>query len=127
MIAFGYRDFTKTVFAAVIFSFGFFLGSAYQINTTAASDLGRQVKDKRATSTITGIIDACGNTGAGLGQVLLGATIQAYGWYAGYLLVLAFAFTASLVPLAPVFWREMVEIRQLRRANYAINASTSTV
>ena len=66
-ITFNYQELSRSAFAAVFFMLGFFLGSVYQINTTAAADLGRQVKDKKATSTITGIIDACGNSGAGIG------------------------------------------------------------
>jgi len=68
VIAFRYKDLSHTVFSMAMFCFGFFLGSTqHLINISAAADIGRQIQGKRATSTITGIIDACGNTGAGIG------------------------------------------------------------
>lgn len=80
-LAFRYEELSTSALGATMFFFGFNLGSvAHMINTVCAADLGRENAGKRAASTITGIIDACGNTGAGLGQIILGVTIDAYGW-----------------------------------------------
>jgi len=116
-IAFRYETMSPQALAGAMFFFGFFLGSVKQmINTTCAADLGREIKGKRATATITSIIDACGNSGAGLGQIVLGSTIEAYGWRDGYLLVLASVIGFGLVPLSPVFCREVGEIKRITQS-----------
>ncbi len=55
---------------------GFFVGN---VNTflviTCPADLGRAMKSKRATATITGIVDGMGSAGSGIGQYILGVTI----------------------------------------------------
>ena len=59
-----------------MFVLGFFVGN---INTfliiTCPADLGRAQKSKRATATITGIVDGMGSAGNGIGQLVLGWTI----------------------------------------------------
>ena len=77
---------------------------------------------KRATSTITGIIDGIGTSGTGLGQVVLGKTIEAFGWFYGFLLIIAIMITCALLPLGRVFVREMGEIREIRRMQAAASA-----
>jgi hypothetical protein len=58
-----------------MFFFGFFLGSIHHmIVITVCADLGRQ-HSKKATSTITGIIDGIGSSGNGLGQVFIGSMV----------------------------------------------------
>lgn len=75
-ITFNYESISPKAFTALMFFFGFFIGSLYHlICMTATADLGRQQKGKRATSTITGIVDGIGTTGSGLGQLMLGTTI----------------------------------------------------
>ena len=61
------------------------------------------------------MIDGIGTTGSGLGQVILGKTIQSFGWFYGYILIIAIMITLSLLPLSRVFYREIGEIRQIRR------------
>lgn len=99
-----------------MFFFGFFLGSLHHlINITCAADLGRSVAGKKATATITGIIDACGNLGIGLSNLILGATIDALGWLNGYLMIIASVIVLAMIPLGPVFCSEMKEIKVIRR------------
>ena len=67
-IAFNYKDLSELAFTILLFWLGFFCGSLHHlINVSAAADLGREQEGKRATSTITGIIDGVGFLGAGLG------------------------------------------------------------
>ena len=80
-ITFKYKELSSGMFTTLMFFLGFFIGSLHHlICMTATADLGRQQKGKRATSTITGIIDGIGTTGSGLGQLVLGATIEYFGW-----------------------------------------------
>lgn len=115
-LTFRYNEMSNLALSIALFFFGFTLGSVqHMINTTCTADLGRQVTGKQATATITGIIDACGNTGAGLGQVFLGAAIETLGWQHGYLMVVAIVIGVSTLPLMPVFKREVGEVLRLRR------------
>ena len=67
-ITFKYKELSSGMFTTLMFFLGFFIGSLHHlICMTATADLGRQQKGKRATSTITGIIDGIGTTGSGLG------------------------------------------------------------
>ena len=117
IIAFNYKSMSQVGFTVMLFFLGFFCGSLHHLIVISASaDLGREQVGKRATSTITGIIDGIGTSGSGLGQSLLGATIQNFGWFYGYILILAIVITLSLIPLGPVFIREIREIKQIRKA-----------
>ena len=82
---------------------------------TATADLGREQVGKRATSTITGIVDGIGTSGSGIGQIILGSTIEAMGWFKGFLLIIAIVITLALLPTSRVFIRELKEIREIRR------------
>ena len=67
-IAFNYKDLSETAFTILLFWLGFFCGSLHHlICVSATADLGRECEGKRATSTITGIIDGIGTSGSGLG------------------------------------------------------------
>ena len=115
-IAFGYDSLSQTAFTVLFFFLGFFCGSLHHLIVISASaDLGREQVGKRATSTITGLIDGIGTSGSGIGQSVLGATIQAWGWFYGYILIIAVVITVALLPLSRVFCREMREIAQIRR------------
>ena len=115
-IAFNYKELSQGTFTILLFFLGFFCGSLHHlICISATADLGREQVGKRATSTITGIIDGIGTSGSGLGQSALGATIQAFGWFYGYILIIAIVIAVSLLPLSRVFYREMKEIIQIRR------------
>ena len=75
-IAFNYKNISQGAFTILLFFLGFFCGSLHHlICISATADLGREQVGKRATSTITGIIDGIGTSGSGLGQSVLGATI----------------------------------------------------
>ena len=123
-IAFGYKSLSEGAFTTLLFFLGFFVGSLHHLIVISASaDLGRQQTGKRATSTITGIIDGVGTSGAGSGQVVLGATIEAYGWFSGYILIIAVMTALAILPLAKVFFREVREIRDIRRQRLAERAA----
>ena len=122
-IAFQYKNLTETGFVISLFFLGFFCGSLHHlICISATADLGREQVGKQATSTITGIIDGIGTSGTGLGQVVLGKTIEAFGWFYGFLLIIAIMITCALLPLGRVFVREMGEIREIRRMQAAASA-----
>ena len=102
----------------LLFFLGFFCGSLHHlICISATADIGREQLGKRATSTITGMIDGIGTSGTGLGQVILGATIHSFGWFYGYILIIAIVISVSAIPLSRVFYREVKEILQIRRQN----------
>ena len=68
LIAFRYQDMSQTSFTICLFFLGFFCGSLHHlICISATADLGREQVGKRATSTITGIVDGIGTSGSGLG------------------------------------------------------------
>jgi sugar phosphate permease len=115
-IAFNYKNFSETGFTVSLFFLGFFVGSLHHlIVISAAADIGREQIGKRATSTVTGIIDGIGTSGSGLGQVILGKTIQSFGWFYGYILFIAIVITLAAVPMSRVLVREIGEIRDIRR------------
>lgn len=62
-----YETYPQSLWLVSMFFFGFFLGSVHHlIVITVCADLGRS-HSKKATSTITGIIDGIGSSGNGLG------------------------------------------------------------
>ena len=83
-----------------MFVLGSFIGN---VNTflviTCPADLGRAQTSKRATATITGIVDGMGSAGSGIGQFILGVTIQQKGWTYGYLFPISCALAATALPL----------------------------
>ena len=107
-VTFNYAKLSFGWLASLMFCLGFFIGSLHHlICMTATADLGRQQKGKRATSTITGIVDGIGTTGSGLGQLVLGITVQTSGWRDGYLLVISIVIAASMLPMGRIFYREI--------------------
>ena len=50
-----------------------------------------------------------------MSNLILGATIEAYGWFTGYIMIIASVIVLAMFPLGPVFCNEMTEIRQIRR------------
>ena len=115
-VTFNYHTMKSSAFATCMFFLGFFIGSLHHlICMTAAADLGRQQKGKRATSTITGIIDGIGTSGSGLGQLLLGTTIQLFGWRHGFMLPISIVIMLTVIPMGKIFYREIYEILEIRR------------
>ena len=60
---------------------------------------------------MTGIIDGTGTLGSGFGQLIIGMTQKHYGWYNGYLLVVAITITATSLPLFMIGMRELKELK----------------
>lgn len=95
-----------------MFCLGFFLGSMlHMLCVTCPADIGREQKTKRATATITGIIDGIGTAGSGIGQLVLGVLIDKFSWEYGYLLTIAVVIASATIPLMFVLVRELGEIR----------------
>ncbi len=77
---------------------------------TCSADIGENQalkNSKQATGTVTGIIDGLGSLGTALGQLLLGYTIQKYGWKWGYLFVIAIVSSSTVFPLLPILFKEI--------------------
>jgi sugar phosphate permease len=55
-----------------------------------------------------------GSAGSGIGQYILGLTIQQYGWTYGYLLPISCAVAATVLPLGFIFLQELQEIRNIK-------------
>ena len=103
-----YENYPQKLWLTAMFFFGFFIGSMHHlICITVSADLGRSVINKRATSTITGIIDSFGSAGSGIGQVILGALIQKYGWRYGYFLPITCVIGCTLFPLTKILCNEL--------------------
>lgn len=81
---------------------------------TCPADIGREQRTKRATSTITGIIDGIGTAGSGVGQFILGVLIDKFGWENGYLLTITIVIASSSIPLIFILLREIREINDIR-------------
>ena len=98
-----------------MFCLGFFLGSLHHFCViTCPADIGREQKNKRATSTVVGIIDGIGTAGSGFGQLVLGSLIDQLGWETGYLRTLLFVQLTASIPLLFILKRELAEIKTIR-------------
>ena len=76
-----FTDLSPVTLRVLFFILGFCIGTTHHlICITCTADLGREQKNLRATSTITGIIDGIGTGGAALGQLFLSFMIDACGW-----------------------------------------------
>ena len=86
-----YDDITYTSLMVTFLFYGFFMqGVTNTIAATCSADIGKgSGKSKRAVGTVTGIIDGSGSVGSSVGQFVVGATVTAYGWRYGYLLLVA--------------------------------------
>ena len=85
------------------------------IQTVVTADLSKQPAlrgNKRAISTITGIIDGTGSIGTACFQLITGATFQAYGWKYGFLLIIAIDITCGIIPLSILLIQEIIEYRR---------------
>jgi len=47
--------------------------------------------------------------------VILGKTIQSFGWFYGYILFISIVITVAILPMSRVLVREISEIREIRR------------
>ena len=104
---FGYEEASYSYFIGSLFILGMLLGGLnHLICITCTSDLGQQQmlrQNKKATSTVTGIIDGLGSLGTAIGQSVIGYLVQNYGWKYGYLLVISVAILMTILPLAGIF------------------------
>jgi sugar phosphate permease len=108
-----YEQYPHGLWLTAMFFFGFFIGSMHHlICITVSADLGRS-HSKRATSTITGIIDGMGTVGSGMGQLMLGILIENFGWRYGYFLPITCAIGLTLIPIIKIFVKEKNEIKPL--------------
>ena len=105
-------------FQAYSFFFGLFLhGVNNIIHMVCSSDVGKSnalSSNKKAMSTVIGIIDGCGTLGSAVGQVSIIATASAYGWASGYWLFLAVELTIGLIPCAILSYMELKALWLLR-------------
>lgn len=94
---------------------GFFLGSIYHIvNITCCADLGKEQRGKKATATISGIIDGFGSTGTGTGMFCLGIFIDNFGYQYGFMFVVSCMITLTIAPLIVILIKDLAEISELR-------------
>lgn len=111
-----YLGFSQLVWKFAMFWLGFFLGSLlHMICVTCPADIGREQKSKRATSTITGIIDGIGTAGSGVGQLVLGHLVDVYGWETGYLWTLFVVIASATLPMLFILRRELNEIKEIKQ------------
>ena len=103
---FGYKEASYSRFVASLFILGMLLGGLHHLLCiTCTSDLGQSQmlrQNKKATSTVTGIIDGLGSLGTAIGQSVIGYLAQTYGWKYGFLLVISIAILMTLLPLSGV-------------------------
>jgi len=82
---------------------------------TCSADLGQQQSisnNKKATSTVTGIIDGMGSLGTSVGQLIIGITAEKFGWKYGYLMIISFFIFLTLIPLSGLFVKDVKFIYQ---------------
>lgn len=66
---------------------------------------------------MTGIIDGLGSLGTAIGSLVLGITLESYGWKYGFLMIIATVMVLTLVPLCRIFIKDIKDIRkQLRES-----------
>lgn len=83
---------SKTMNAFLMAVVGFFIGGAANIiSATITADLGQQEAlkgNKEGLSTVTGIVDGTGSTGAAIGQILVPLIQEKFDWhYVFYLFI----------------------------------------
>jgi sugar phosphate permease len=104
----------------MLFGQGFFINSLNNIISSAcAADLGKQTAlqgNEKAISTITGIIDGTGSAGSAIGQLIVGATLPAWGWRYGYLAVISVDITICIIPVVIILIKEISQYRRLKSA-----------
>lgn len=119
-----YIEINKGVFMTMLFFLGFCInGLNNVISSACAADLGKQEALKgnaRGISTVTGIIDGTGTTGAALGQLLVSFTQQGSEWRYGYFLVIAIDITLCLIPVGIILVKEIGELIRIKQASKAM-------
>jgi OPA family glycerol-3-phosphate transporter-like MFS transporter 3 len=80
---------------------GFFIGGAANIiSATITADLGQQEAlkgNKEGLSTVTGIVDGTGSTGAAIGQILVPLIQEKFDWhFVFYLFIVLVSIYVSL-------------------------------
>ena len=62
---------------------------------------------------VASLIDGSGALGASIGQLIIGATKQAWDWKYGYWLVLSIDISLTIIPLMKILIEEIRELRQI--------------
>jgi len=111
-----YTDLSPVLLRVLFFILGFSIGTTHHlICITCTADLGREQKNKRATSTITGIVDGIGTGGAALGQLFISIMVDKVGWKKGFMLPISIGIVLTFLPLSKILYKEIEEIRVIRR------------
>jgi len=112
ILTFMFNDLSQSGLIIAMAILGFFLGSIYHIvNITCCADLGKEQRGKKATATISGIIDGCGSTGTGMGMLCLGYLIDAFGYQWGFMFIVSCMITLTLLPLSFILMKDLEEIK----------------
>ena len=94
----------------ILFFLGLNLGGLHHLLcVTCSADLGQK---KKATATITGIIDGTGSLGAAAGQLVVGTAVERVGWQKGFLMVVSISIGTTILPALTVVRREAAEVWQ---------------
>jgi len=110
-----------------IFFCGILQGGPADALTSAVSvDLGKHpsLQGKRATSTVTGVIDGTGAVGAAIGQYMVGMLSDSLGWKSVFIFLLgclASAFVLSMFRL----YKEVSDVRAARGGAYSATSDSS--
>lgn len=109
---------SKTMNAFLMTVVGFFIGGASNIiSATITADLGQQDALKgnsEGLSTVTGIVDGTGSTGAAIGQLLVPIVQNSFDWHYVFYLFIILCFLTNLC-IIQLFIRECKELYQARK------------
>jgi len=123
-LAFTVKEMKTAVFFIVMFFIGFFIsGLNNMISSACSADLGRQEALKgnsRAVSTVTGIIDGTGTLGSAAGQFIVSITQKKWGWYNGFLLVIAIDISVTIIPIMRIVFEEFKELKKIKESKKAM-------
>jgi sugar phosphate permease len=75
-----FKEATKNTLTAMMIVLGFCLGSYHLLAVTIAADIGARYRGKKATSTISGIIDGAGGLGTATGSLAMSVVIDKFGF-----------------------------------------------
>ena len=114
IITFNFMTLSTLTYSFLLFVLGVFLGSlTHMLCITCTSDLGTK-KGNNKTGAVTGIIDGIGSFGQSVGQLIIGYTIDHFGWTWGYMFMLGSFVSLTIIPLL-----DMIRIeRKKNRINY---------
>lgn len=111
-----YKDMSQIALSFILFFLGLMLGGLHHILcVTCSADLGQQeslINNKKATATVTGLIDGMGSLGTAVGQLVVGATADSLGWKYGYLMIISVVILSTLIPLSSILIKDINFIRQ---------------